>query len=73
MRVLGALLAVLKAAAGMFIVLGIWLGVQNFVRRKSGCGRDRDMLDFMLHGCGGCSNNANCIKRRKDGEHHESL
>ena len=70
MNLLKALLHVFEVAAGMFIVLGVWLGVQNFVRRKSGCGRDRDMLDFMLHGCGGCANSGICTKGRKDGEHH---
>jgi hypothetical protein len=73
MSVFGALLDVLKAAAGMFIVMSLWLGIQTFMRRRSGCGRDQDMLDFMLHGCGGCAGSGICTRKRKDGEHHEPL
>jgi len=58
------LLDVLRAAAGFFIVLGIWLGIQAFVRSRSTCGRDRDMLDFMLNGCGGCANKATCSRKK---------
>jgi hypothetical protein len=68
MNVLRALLHVFEAAAGMFVVLSVWLGIQNFVRWRSGCGGDRDMLEFMLHGCGSCANSGNCTRRRKDGE-----
>jgi hypothetical protein len=62
--VLNAFLDVLNVAAGFFVVLSIWLGIQTFVRRRTSCGRDRDMLDFMLNGCGGCANRATCTKRK---------
>ena len=62
---LDALFDVLKAALGFFTVLAIWVGIQAYARRRAGCGRDRDMLEFMLNGCGGCANRENCSKRKK--------
>jgi hypothetical protein len=55
---------VLKAAGGFFVVMSVWLGIQAFARRKSGCARDRDMLDYMLHGCGNCLH-ATATNRKK--------
>jgi len=63
--VIDALLSVLKVAAGFFIVMAIWLGIQGFARRRSGCARDRDMLDYMLHGCGGCLHGGNCDRSKE--------
>jgi hypothetical protein len=60
-----ALFDILKAALGFLTVLTIWLAIQAFARRRSGCGRDRDMLEFMLNGCGGCANRENCGNRKK--------
>ena len=60
-----ALLSVLKAAAGFFIVMAVWLGIQGFTRRRSGCARDRDMLDYMLHGCGSCLQGGNCDRSKE--------
>jgi hypothetical protein len=55
-------LNLLKAVGGMFLVLTLWVSIQAFVRRRSGCKNpDKDVLDFMLNGCGGsCSHKANC-------------
>jgi hypothetical protein len=57
-------ISVLKAAAGFFIVMAVWLGIQAFARKRSGCARDRDMLDYMLHGCGNCLHGNTCEKSK---------
>jgi hypothetical protein len=62
---IGALFGVLKAAGGFFVVMSVWLGIQAFARRKSGCARDRDMLDYMLHGCANCLHGGNCDKSKE--------
>jgi hypothetical protein len=64
-EVIGALLNVLKAACGFFIVMSVWLGIQAFARRRSGCARDRDMLDYMLYGCATCLHGGNCDKSKE--------
>ena len=61
---IGVLLGVLKAAAGFFVVMAVWLGIQAFARRRGGCARDRDMLDYMLHGCGNCLHGGHCEKSK---------
>ena len=61
---IGYLLSVLKAAAGFFIVMSVWLGIQAWARKRGGCARDRDMLDYMLHGCGNCLHGGNCEKSK---------
>lgn len=58
-------LSVVKASAGFFIVMAVWLGIQAFARRRGGCARDRDMLDYMLHGCGNCLHGGNCEKSKE--------
>jgi hypothetical protein len=52
----------LVATGGMFTVLSLWVLVQNRVRRASGCQNpDKDVLEFMLQGCGGgCRNQDSC-------------
>ncbi len=52
----------LRAVGGLFAVLCFWVFLQNVVRRRSGCRNpDKDVLDFMLHGCGGgCANKGSC-------------
>ena len=70
-------LALLKAMAGFGIVLGGWLLIQYFIRRKSGCTGDKDPLDYMPNGCAGCSRKASgqcrggATKDQKDEHHHE--
>jgi hypothetical protein len=71
--VLNALFELLNVVAGFLVVMSVWLGIQAFVRRRSGCGKDRDMLDFMLNGCGGCANGATCGRKGELGGHHEPL
>lgn len=63
-----ALLA--KAMLGMGLVMGTWLAVQEVARRRSGCLRDHDTLDYMAHGCGGCvrAGSGGCKNRRLDKE-----
>ena len=53
-----------KVSAGFFIVMTAWFAIQAFIRRRSGCARDRDVLDYMLHGCGSCVNRDHCPKRK---------
>jgi hypothetical protein len=50
--------------AGFAVVMGIWVGIQAWIRKRRGCSSDRDMLDFMLSGCGGCPNQATCSKKK---------
>ncbi len=57
---LSPILDVLKAAVGFLVVIGFWLAIQAYARRQSGCARDRDMLDYLLNGCGGCTRGGNC-------------
>jgi hypothetical protein len=68
--VIEILLGVLRVAAGFFIVLAIWLAIQGFARRRSGCARDRDMLDYMLHGCGGCLHGGQCESSKERARIH---
>lgn len=62
MTVLEGIGSLLRAVAGMFIVLGVWAAVQGLARRRSGCKNpDKDLLDYMLHGCGGeCGGKDGC-------------
>jgi hypothetical protein len=67
-----ALFSLLKAVAGMMILMVIWFAIQSFIRRKTpGCGGNKDVLDFMKHGCAGCKGNGACHNRGKEEEHHE--
>lgn len=60
------MMEILRVTTGMFLLLGGWIALQEFVRRRSGCTNpERDMLDFMLHGCGGgCAGKSGCHSRR---------
>ena len=51
---------VLKAVLGILLVMGVWFGVQAFVRKQKACGRDHDVLESMAHGCAGCNGSASC-------------
>ncbi len=63
--------ALLRTALGIFLVLGAWFLWMTYVRRKSGCRRDRDVLEHMTHGCAGCQGGGACHNRKADEEHHE--
>ena len=58
------LLAVLKAAGGLFLIFGIWVGMQALQRRSSGCRREHDVLGHMAHACGSCRNES-CSRGQK--------
>jgi hypothetical protein len=66
-----ALYSLVRAALGILAVMVIWFAVQAFIRRKSGCASNSDVLDFMKHGCAGCKGNGACHKRGKEEKHHE--
>jgi hypothetical protein len=66
---LDAVFNLLKAMLGFGFVIGLWLGLQEFVRWRSGCARDKDVLDYMPHNCAGC-NGSGCHKKAGE-EHHE--
>lgn len=73
------ILTLLLTVLGFMIVLGAWYAIQMYLRYRSGCGHDRDLLEFMAHGCTGCKGPGNCLQNRdREGaahsEHHyESL
>jgi hypothetical protein len=56
----------LLAIFGFLVVMGAWYAIQMYVRFKSRCGQDRDLLEFMAHGCGGCKDAASCPKNQMD-------
>ena len=67
-----ALFSLAKAVVGMMTVLVIWFGIQAFIRRRTpGCSANKDVLDFMKHGCAGCKGNGACHNRGKEEKHHE--
>ena len=76
------LLTLGATVAGLFLALGVFFLLQSYVRWKSGCGSDRDLLDYMAHGCGGCKGPGSCgrskeLSRDREGavgkEHHHEL
>jgi hypothetical protein len=55
------LIGALKAVGGLFALMGVWLAVQAFIRRRTpGAARDLDVLEDILHGCGGCAGAHTC-------------
>ena len=61
MNVLQEMGNLLRAAGGMFVVLGIWVLIQALVRRRSGCKNpDKDVLESMVHGCAECRGHGSC-------------
>jgi hypothetical protein len=67
------ILNVLIAALGMAVVLGLWYVLQMYLRYKSGCGKDRDLLEFMAHGCAGCKGPGTCHSDPAKEHHHEAV
>jgi hypothetical protein len=55
----------------MALVLGLWFLLQAYLLWKSGCGGDRDLLDYMAHGCASCKGAGACGRKLK--EHHHEL
>ena len=66
-----AIFSFVKAILGFLTILLIWFGIQAFIRRRSGCKSNQDVLDFMKHGCAGCKGDGACHNRGKEEEHHE--
>ena len=54
------------AVGGFLTVMICWFAFQNFIRRRSGCGSNKDVLDFMKNGCAGCKGNGACHNREKE-------
>jgi len=50
----------LKATFGILLVMGVWLAIQAFVRRRTNCSADQDVLEHMAHGCAGCNGAESC-------------
>lgn len=65
------LLAVLETAGGFFLILAVCFTGSWLVRRRSGCHRDRDLLEHMAHGCAGCQGGGACQNSTVEKEHHE--
>jgi hypothetical protein len=59
-----------RGIAAVLTLLVIWFAIQAFIRRRSGCGRDHDVLDHLKHGCAGCKGDGAC--RRKKETHPET-
>ncbi len=64
------IVTLLRTALGIFIVMGAWFLWMTYVRRKSGCRGDRDVLEHMTHGCAGCRSGG-CHGGNTNEEHHE--
>lgn len=62
---LETLLSLLRGVLGILAVMGLWVILQAIVRRGSGCGADKDVLDYLAHGCGGCKGSDACRKRKR--------
>lgn len=56
-------------AISIFVALAAWVAFQGFIRRGSGCKRDRDVLEFMAHGCAGCKGDGACKNRKAEEQH----
>jgi hypothetical protein len=71
---MSAVIKLVTAVGGMLAVMVLWFGIQSFVRWRSGCGANKDVLDFMKNGCAGCKGDGACHNRGKEGEHeHHEL
>lgn len=55
-----------RAILGFLALMLIWFAVQGFIRRRSGCKSNQDVLDFMKHGCAGCKGDGACHNRGKE-------
>jgi len=63
------LVHVVSTSVGIFVALAVWFGIQGYVRRRSGCRRDRDVLEFMAHGCAGCKGGEACHSKQGEEKH----
>jgi hypothetical protein len=69
--VLNTIITLLATIAGLFLVLGAWFLIQSYFRWKSGCGADKDLLDYMAHGCASCKGPGACARKQETEHHHE--
>ena len=67
---LNSVLTLATTILGLFLALGAFFLIQTYFRWKSGCGRDRDLLDYMAHGCGSCKG-VSCSRKDAKEHHHE--
>ena len=75
------LLNLVIAVSGMAVLLGLWYVIQMYMTFKAGCGKDKDLLEFMAHGCLGCKGDGACHlpdrteleKTSPKEEHHHEL
>lgn len=63
------LLAILKAVLGVFILMAVWFGVQQYIRKRTRLGPELDVLEDMTHGCGCCHNSEFCSGEIKEEPH----
>ncbi|MEZ5355659.1 MAG: hypothetical protein R2762_23745 [Bryobacteraceae bacterium] len=56
-----SLVEILKATAGIMIVMTGWSLVQAFLRRRMAARGDQDMLQDLVHGCGNCTHGSGCF------------
>jgi len=61
--------SLLTAVIGILIIMGAWFVIQAVIRKNSGCGSDRDVLEYLAHGCGACDRSKAC--RKSEEKHHE--
>jgi hypothetical protein len=50
----------LKAVFGVMLLMGVWIAVQAFLRKRLAKPRDFDVLEEMTHGCGACGHPHGC-------------
>ena len=65
--------SLLTAVIGILIIMGAWFVIQALIRKNSGCGSDRDVLEYLAHGCGACDR-SKCRKSesaKSEENHHE--
>ena len=60
------LFAILKAVLGVFFLMALWLGVQQYIRKRTKLGNELDVLEDMTHGCGCCHNSELCSGEQKE-------
>ena len=63
------LIAILKAVLGVFVLMALWVGVQQYIRRRSHLGPDVDVLEHGSHGCASCGNSEVCCGEKKQESH----
>ena len=59
-------LSLLGGVLGFFIAMALWMAVQAFVRGHSPGSADKDLLEYMAHGCGLCPRSDACAYRQAD-------